>query len=277
MLFMITIRVKKFNAQYVSYLLLLCFAIFLSACYENKEGCLEDQAVNYDFSADEPCLDCCRYPSFSLSLKYLYGSESFQFNTPYKNDAGQSFVILDQKFYLSNISVTQPSSESLSFIETEDFIDKSKNKVVYTKDYKLVEKNPSSIIVNQYKGLGSISGFKFTFGLDEKFNALDTNTVNDDLDLATTNKMIAPDAKYIDLMIKCVAGPLLKDTLSLNIKSKIPFEKKLPLPKKIVKGSELNAELTIDYKILFTNVTMTPVNKAAMEAKIGENIKAAIK
>ncbi len=75
----------------ISFVLLLL--IGFSSCYENREGCLDVEATNFDASADESC--CCVYPQFSLSLTYSFNGKSFHKDSIYRTTELDSLKVLD--------------------------------------------------------------------------------------------------------------------------------------------------------------------------------------
>ena len=52
-------------------------AVGLLSCYEAIEGCLDSQAVNFDFSADNACDGCCSYPNLIINFNRVFGKRDF--------------------------------------------------------------------------------------------------------------------------------------------------------------------------------------------------------
>jgi hypothetical protein len=61
----------------------LSFLLVLYSCSEPKDGCLDEQALNFEVTADRNC--CCEYPGLMIDLDFRWDTLDFQLN--------QTFVI----------------------------------------------------------------------------------------------------------------------------------------------------------------------------------------
>jgi hypothetical protein len=109
--------------------LCLCL-LFLSSCYEDRIGCLDGDATNFDLLADQPCPDCCEYPQLSVDVDHFYGEESFSFDSTYQDGAGNNFIVSRFRYYLSDLrlgtlstTLDEPENpEEFSVIEGADTV-----------------------------------------------------------------------------------------------------------------------------------------------------------
>lgn len=89
--------------------LTLCLFLF-NACYEDRIGCLDGDATNFDLLADQPCPDCCEYPALSVDVDHFYGEERFSFDSTYVDAGGNPFSVLRFRYYLSDLRLGTLSS-----------------------------------------------------------------------------------------------------------------------------------------------------------------------
>ena len=86
-------------------LLLALFLLTLGSCYEDRVGCLDPAATNYDLRADEGCGDCCTFPSLRLSLDRVYGENAFSLADTLTDGAGNRFRVLRARFYVGDVEL----------------------------------------------------------------------------------------------------------------------------------------------------------------------------
>jgi len=88
-----------------NFLSLSLIILILASCYEKQEGCLDFRARNYDFGADEPCSECCTYPSMKLSVAHEWGDTSLMTDSVYFTLSNQAIKIVSAQFYVNKVSL----------------------------------------------------------------------------------------------------------------------------------------------------------------------------
>jgi hypothetical protein len=150
------------------------------------------------------------------------GVEKLALNKEYKNDVNSSFVLLKQKFYLSNISIEEANNKKLTFFNKGKYNLKNGLQEEYVKDYVLVNDLIDSLDINTFKSNQSITKLNLTLGLNDKFNALDIKKATDYVELDDISGMYdTTSVSYLSYSAKLVVGQNLKDTITINIKSDI--------------------------------------------------------
>ncbi|MTB53951.1 MbnP family protein [Lewinella sp. W8] len=111
-------------------LLCLCLSLslLLTSCYEDRIGCLDGDATNFDLRADQPCPDCCEYPELAVDVDHFFGAESFNFDSTYLDGAGNAFRVTRLRYYLSDLrlgtlSTTLDEPENLTELSLIDGAD----------------------------------------------------------------------------------------------------------------------------------------------------------
>lgn len=100
--------------------LFLCLWLGLSSCYEDRIGCLDPDATNFDERADEACPDgCCSYPALSLDVTRLWGDTTLASLDTLVDGAGNEFALTRFRFYLSEVQVVTESGTITAINEIE--------------------------------------------------------------------------------------------------------------------------------------------------------------
>lgn len=106
----------------LNFLVALLLTAALPACFEPVEGCLDVSAVNYQVDADEPCPDCCAYPQIKLDVLHKIvlpdTALNLEYDTEYRDGAGNPFQISRIEFYLSDLQLIRPNGDSAGVIDT---------------------------------------------------------------------------------------------------------------------------------------------------------------
>ena len=75
-------------------LLLFLLACALTGCYEERSGCLDPDAADYDLQADVACPDCCTYPELSVRVSSAWGDTTVVVCTPSAADSQDAFDVV---------------------------------------------------------------------------------------------------------------------------------------------------------------------------------------
>lgn len=255
-------------------LLAVVIIIWFGACYQNKQGCLDNYATNYDFAADEVCEEaCCVYPDLKLSITHVFNGLPFIMKDTFVNNLGASFLVINQKIYFSDITLFS-EREKINLQKSENITLKDGSNIELESNYKLLRDVLPITTLNQIKAVDSIKRIKFNVGLTDYLNQnINPNTVSTSSDLSISAGMVDDNNKYYSYLAKVVCGSDLKDTLDIFTYSSIPFEKALNPSLKQIPGKEVAIGFKMNYFNLFKDIDFKSADKATINAKLEENLK----
>ena len=154
----------------------LVVSVLLLGCYEDREGCLDRQAVNFDLDADVGCIDCCQYPVLRVSFAHRWEEEAFGLAPRvYLDGQGNPFRIKRIRYYWSNLELIETGGQVRTVTdsiavrivtETGDTVSQR-----LSDNYVLVDpSNPQSRILGTFPYAGSYARLRAVFGLDSVAN-----------------------------------------------------------------------------------------------------------
>lgn len=251
--------------------LLFCFT---QSCYEPVEACLDPLASNYDVTTDNICDACCTYPPIAYELKHMLADSTITFGVVLTNNINDTFILLDQAFYLHRVHLYDIDSNEIPLLDSISVI-LSNESVKFADDLVVVNKNNALISgLNAYRTDKDIHSMKILFGVDDLFNQIDIAK------LAGTSSLIPQEElydtiknKYFSAFYKFVAGPELKDTLSIHLEQDASYTIVFEKPIAINRGQVLNVPFTIDYDILFKDVEFGSGDIIKIKNQLEANIK----
>ncbi len=177
-----------FAIKHSSFLIFISLIFIFIACYENREGCLDVNATNFDVSADLRCADCCTYPLLRLNI--LHRIKDAQLDTFYNLMIDQAitldsihfFTIKNIRYYISDVklkradgtlvgvnneielSITAPNSDTIPFFEEDNFA-------------LISRRTPRNSNIGTLSQNGDFVGVQFKIGLAENINQTNPNLV----------------------------------------------------------------------------------------------------
>lgn len=248
--------------------------IWFNSCYQYKQGCLDNYATNYDFAADEVCEQaCCIYPDLNLSLSHVFNGFPFILKDTFVNNIGASFLVINQKFYFSEISLFT-ERDKINLQKTENITLRDGSNLDLETNYKLIRDVIAITKLNQIKAVDSIKRIKFNIGLSGYLNQnINPNTVSTSSDLSKIAGMVDSNNKYFSYSAKIVCGVDLKDTLDIHTYSSFAFEKAYNPALKQIPGKEVIIGLKMNYFNLFKDIDFKNADDAAINSKLEENLK----
>ena len=249
----------------------LAFALIVFAnigCYEPESACLDLLANNYDVSADNDCQDCCTYPSIVIEMDHLWQDTSFRFGDTLTNNLGSSFLLLDQKFYLSNW--TYHLSDGSSFKSRDSislFI--SENEEFFKKDIVIVRQNQSTISNHTYRREGTLEACSFTLGVSDALNEISSEEAEEYSPLNFDNDLYI-DQAFQSHWLQLGIGPTYSDTVNLYFDEDIAFSSSGN--KNFQKGENISIPLTLIYDTLFSNISfeMSSANEIKNQIRVNK-------
>ncbi len=248
----------------------LSFALGLGSCYEQREGCLDALASNFEIDADVNC--CCEYPALTFTLKHLYDTINFDLNRVYYNQRGQGFTPLQIDFYFSDVMVAQGSD----WITVDEMIDINQGSMIVPQpdDVTHLSRSGFEFPVGDFLAAGDFHAVRFSVGLNPpEIEAQSTMFEEDSHPLDTTgNSLWNDDLGYLQYHLQMVADTMRRDTLLLRAAASpsIPIELSIDLNKS--RGSKLSIPLAIDYREWFADIDFESDDEETMRQKIAMGI-----
>ena len=257
--------------------LALMSMVFLSSCYEEQEGCLDLLAANYNAAADKDCDGCCTYPSLRVGLVNQWNDQNFILNDTFTNLQGQSFIILQQKFYLAGIGMVDEKSTPIPFEQLTSYTWLDGKEAEVANNFKLISGTLAEVVINTFRKEGGVTSFEYGVGPDAKFNGLDTLALANTSDFTPAAGMLTKDNKYLAYKAKIIAGPQLKDTIDVTFEGEWRFQNVLIPQPSLVAGKDIKFIIRIQYHNLFNQVPFKNADPIAVGEAIRNNVEAAFK
>jgi hypothetical protein len=148
----------------------------LWACEPPKEGCLDEEATNFDVTADRNCDNCCVAPQLVCTVEQLFDGAVWKPDTAYANNLDQWFIIKSAAFYLSNFEALQDVntfkvSDTLGFRIFGHIVGDTLRQVI-TDDITLVRRTALKYPIGAFSPAGFFYQLNATIGLDSTANAV---------------------------------------------------------------------------------------------------------
>ncbi len=243
-------------------LLLATIAFLLTACYEDRAGCLDPDFANYDVNADVACDGCCEAPRLRLQFDHRYGDDALgaAADTFYVDGAGNAFRIDRIRMYLSDIAFRAADGTIRPALDTV-----RGNSIGTVGDTVSTEFNSNLILLDSRTATAQEVGSLRT-GFD--LNALQFTTgvgapadrilpvglpARHPLGPQPGRLYLGPDTGYVQIKVELFRDTLAADSvpLVLNILGTTPIFLDLGQNVRPAAGFDLRAVVGVDYAELF--------------------------
>ncbi len=263
-----------------------CIAILLSlpSCFEPESGCLNTEALNYALDADNPCSDCCEFPSLVLDVQHRFVRDSLTEgvlpgNTTHLDDFDQVFQFKTLRYFISNLHLTDNTGQTLEVEEELGLvvIEGSRIRLDTVEDnFALVDATQlSDYTIGTIKGGGDFVSVGLDFGLVDPTSKSDINELPDGHPLSEPDLYIDDDQGYVFFEME-----LYRDTSQLSLDSvKVQLDKTLVAPQlnfpidfSLNPGFNTEVILRIDYAALLEGVNVRLDTEEQIQDKIVNNL-----
>ncbi len=258
-------------------LLILVLAGLNQACNTPEEGCLDTDAKNFAFGADENCEDCCEYPLIVLRYTHNYDSVSLNSLPFLLNDNNQAFKLSSLKYYISDLAFILEDGTTVADVYNTISLKLNNGENVTLKDnFALVKTTKFIDTLGRINGEGAVDAIRFNVGLQSQARNIDPSSVP-----AEHALHLSPDSLWSDILgYKFQEILLFKDTFENTDLTTINVggiderivEVVIPINGEVIKGFDYSIKLQIDYKKWFANVDFDNDDLAEMIDKIVINI-----
>ena len=231
----------------------------MQACYEPTEGCLDIEAVNFDASADDNC--CCEYPSLNINLSQRFDTLLWFADSSYANNLGQSIQLLEASWYFSEFGLEQSGQRFLveDTLSLNTLTGSDTTATLFTDDFILVRRSPSSYTVGGFRTGGSFDQLDFRLGLSETARDVLPSSAPENHPLANQAEglWMGNDTTYAHFHLIVQRDTLISPTPDTLFITKFDLSDQFvqvsgPFSRQT--GFDLNFRLEIDYKALFKDV-----------------------
>ena len=260
------------------------------ACYEDQEGCLDVAATNFFAEADDPCPDCCTYPSLAIDIRHRVVLADTFFNlvyvdSIYTDDFGNPFRINNIQFYLSNFRLLRASNtevgvaDSLNIAVLQSGGDTLMQNV--EDNFALINRsNFNAYTLGTFLEAGNFAGIRLAMGVEGAANNADPNLISNSHPLSIEEDMyFNPDSGYVFNRIEFFRDTTAADTIPtvINIGLEQNLRSLVLLGEfNLLEGFNTTLTLQIDYLTWFRGVDIKNDSEEIISSKIVDNITQAI-
>ena len=250
-----------------------------SACYEPEEGCLDVKATNFTASADDPCADCCTFPSLIFSISHNFEDTIFRYGEAFTFDSLQFFRVAKVKFYLSDVELSRGGER----FEVEDSLslaiiaDGQSQRVIARDDVVLMSRDIATFdyTIGTVDLEGSYDSIYFSIGLADPLNQAQPDSLPTDHPLApqTDSMYWDEDRGYIFNKVWFQRDSITGlDTTRLEIGGAANLVRiGLPFTQVITLGVNVEVPLQIDYAAWFKGIDFVADTDDVILNKLVEN------
>ncbi len=257
----------------------------LSACYEPKQGCLDILATNYDVSADDPCPDCCTFPTWTVAFQHvvILPSEpdtffSFRYNTPYPSpfDTLHYFSVERCHYFLSNFRLVNAQGEMQGISDSIAFEAPKGTPVRVENNFAKIDRDifqPS--VLGKFLAQGLFHQLRFTLGLNEPLLQTDPESVpkTHPLSIAGDSLIYEAETGYIPYTL-IFKTDTLPESQPLVFRFFEPREIALDLPQpfELERGFNVKLTLKINYLAWFEGIDLQNDSYQTIQQKLEDNL-----
>ncbi|MCC6726280.1 MAG: hypothetical protein IT258_17365 [Saprospiraceae bacterium] len=257
----------------------------LAGCYEPTEGCLDIDGTNYDPSADDPCSDCCTYPSLSLLLQHHViiptnpdTSVAMKYGTRYPSplDTNHLFYIDRCRFFVSDLKLVRANGEELGVLDSVwlpllggDSVYVENNFSKQDRDIYTAVKHGTIRTSKEFQGV------KFTVGLSPTIRQVWVDTLTAGLSLAVENDTLSyRKTEGILPFHLIIRRDTMPDSAPIDLVFKEERQISLPFPQTVFvdRGFKVKVTLRLNYMTLFKEVDFKNDSETVIWSKIDSQL-----
>ncbi|GEM_PF-4966639 len=241
-------------------------ALWLTGCYQPREGCLDPLATNYDVAADEPCLECCTWPELSVQVLHRYAPPAqpdallpLKYEQPLQvwPDTMHPFMLKRFRFWMSHVQLLGIGGELFGVLERLPVALPDGQLVELEDNYAVADRDIfSSFIVGTIQADGYLKGIRLQVGLDSLERALLPESLPEGHVLRTYADSILFDvqAGYLSGRAWVYPDTTTTDWLDVAWVQPVGVTLWLDQPVFLPKGSGVKVILVINYTQLFEGI-----------------------
>ena len=156
---------NRFNLRSIVFVILGLQAFLLIGCYEQQEGCLDPNAVNFDPSAD--LNTDCKYPSLNLTFDANGPERGFSYDSVFYDSEGIPYEIVYAGIYVQAFEIEVDGSfQQLSGIE-HSVVQSEGAEISYAEDVSLLEPRTFTNTIDSIIQFEAFESVRTKIGLGE--------------------------------------------------------------------------------------------------------------
>ena len=242
--------------------LIFCYVLSFSACYEDRIGCLNPDATNFDERADQACPDnCCSFPNLALDVDRFWGEEALANVDTLVDGAGNEFTLTRFRFYLTEIEVVTETGSITAVNELETSVLENSDTVLTTinANLGLIESTGGTTesIGTIQVGIEALTQVQGLFGMRDDFPEVYPPEAPASSPLATQEGLL----NFNDgngYLLGSLEVLMLADSTSrrIDVTGNLPVQLPFGAPVAPVRGANLTVEIAADYQSLLGSVNL---------------------
>ena len=154
------------------WILFLAACLGFGSCNMREPGCLDVDAVNFDFEADKHDPSLCVYPNLLLNVFYQWADSSLETDHLYQNSVGTVYAIHGVQILFSGFTIRNADGDDLN-IEQRLLLTigecESGNIVDIPDDFVFVDRSAFNYVIGAFRESGPMQQFQFDLGLSDAF------------------------------------------------------------------------------------------------------------
>lgn len=233
--------------------------IVLNSCTTREQGCLDIYASNFDLSAEKDCDDCCLYPALNVSLSQVWHDTSFNIQFPVLDMDGDSFRIIDLKYFLSAWRLYGTNEERYS---VDSALLGCIPFVVYSPDVIVADARQFNYQLGIIREAPAIDSLCVTLGLDTTYPCIEADTTNAFIKLTRRSPLWDPSSDALRSIRVVLQRDLMSaklDTIFIDFKAR----EEIAFPLIFARGATTSLRVSVNYEPWFRNVDAQDINSFA--------------
>ncbi len=257
-----------------------------SGCYEPQDGCLDLEAVNYNFAADNNAPEDCEYPEVRVQFTHVYSTPDTVYNfrlrdSVYLDEAGNPFTVNAFEFFISGFELQRTDGAYLNIEEELDLylFDNNGNVVLQMvpDNFGFVRAgNSSSISLGTLREAADLQSLRFFVGVNGQANVAIADSIPLSHPLGLTDSLLYfnRDSGYVYQFIELFRDTTAADTIpeQLRIGTFANLQQvQLPVGGEKIPGFNLKVVIQIDYSKWLAGINVATDSNAELQQIIVGN------
>lgn len=252
--------------------------VLVMACGTKNEGCIDANASNFDVSADVNC--CCIYPRMGLQFEFFYGDERFSLRDTLIDAAGDSFLIEDLRFYVSEVKFRDAQGKEYRFdkrVWLYPLIGGGKDSVFAIDDYALIDPNRRTMSGFTFLSPITFSGLDLMVGVADSAQACNPNAVKPlshplNIDLDSLYNFNANNYDALLLRVRGVNDNGIEGSIKIGtLGARVPYTFTLNATAPL--GYDFNVLVRVQVANLLQEIRWLSDDQALIRQKLTNNLK----
>jgi hypothetical protein len=239
--------------------MVMVVVIVLQSCTTREQGCLDIYASNFELTAEKDCDGCCLYPALNVALSQVWNDSSFNVESPLLDSEGDSFKIIDLKYFLSAWILYGTNDEQYG---VDSALLGCIPPMVYSPDAIVADARQFNYQIGIIRDAPTIDSLCVTLGLDNTYPCIEEDTTNAFVELTRRSPLWDPSAdalRSIRLVLQRDLQSEIFDTIFIDFKAR----EEIPFPLTFARGAATALRMSVDYEPWFRNVDAQDINSFA--------------